>query len=174
VGDLVVATVHHSSTDAYHARLSDYTAFATLPQLAFEAATKKTRPQLTPGTLVYARIALADRYMDPELECVSAATGKADGLGPLVGGMLFDISLAMSRRLMMSRPAEQGAVVLLDELGALGVAFEIAVGRNGKLWVNSKTVKATIAIGKAVQEIDSRRLGVEEQKKMARKLAREL
>ena len=75
---------------------------------------------------------------------------------------------------MMSRPAEQGAVVLLDELGALGVAFEIAVGRNGKLWVNSKTVKATIAIGKAVQEIDSRRLGVEEQKKMAGKLAREL
>jgi exosome complex component RRP40 len=160
--------------DFYHASLSDYTSFATLPQLSFEAATKKTRPQLTQGSLVYARLTLANKHMDPELECVSSTTGKSDGLGPLVGGMLFDISLSMARRLMMARPAEQGAVVVLDEFGGLGMAFEIAVGRNGKFWVDSKSVKATIAIGRAVQETDSRRLGVEEQKKLVRKLVREL
>jgi exosome complex component RRP40 len=160
--------------DFYHASLSDYASFATLPQLSFEAATKKTRPQLTQGSLVYARVTLANKHMDPELECVSSTTGKSDGLGPLIGGMLFDVSLGMARRLMMARPAEQGGVVVLDEFGGLGAAFEIAVGRNGKVWVDSKSVKATIAIGRAVQETDSRRLGVEEQRKLVRKLVKEL
>jgi exosome complex component RRP40 len=112
--------------------------------------------------------------MDPELECVSASTGKSEGLGPLNGGMVFNISLGMARRLMMAKPAEQGSVIVLDELGAQGVAFEIAVGRNGKVWVDSKSVKATLAVGKAIQETDRKRLGVEEQKKFVRKLVKDL
>lgn len=112
--------------------------------------------------------------MDPELECVSSSTGKSEGLGPLTGGMLFDISLGMARRLMMPRPVEQGKVVVLEELGGLGVAFEIAVGRNGKLWVDSKSIKSTLAVGRAVQKTDEKGLGLEEQKKLAKKLVRDL
>jgi exosome complex component RRP40 len=117
---------------------------------------------------------MANKHMDPEIECVSASTGKSDGLGPLNGGMLFTISLAMARRLMLSKPAEQGGVVILDEFGGAGVSFEIAVGRNGKLWVDSKSVKTTLAIGKAIQETDSKSLNPEEQKKLAKKLMREI
>jgi exosome complex component RRP40 len=111
--------------------------------------------------------------MDPELECVSSSTGKSEGLGPLNEGMVFNISLAMSRRLMLPKPADQGALVLLDELGGQGVAFETAVGRNGRVWVNSKSVKETLAIGRAIQETDEKGLKVEEQKKLAKKVARE-
>lgn len=117
---------------------------------------------------------MANKHMDPELECVSASTGKSDGLGPLNGGMLFTISLGMARRLMLAKPAEQGGVVILDELGGAGVSFEIAVGRNGKLWVDSTSVKTTLAIGKAIQETDRKSLKPEEQKKLARKLVKDL
>ena len=174
VGDLVIATIQRSAADIYYASISDFTPNATLPQLSFEAATKKTRPQLVPGALVYARVTLANKHMDPELECVSASSGKSEGLGPLVGGMIFTISLSMARRLMLPKPAEQGGVVVLEELGGAGVAFEIAVGRNGKVWVDSKALKTTLAIGKAIQETDERSLKLEEQKKLARKLARDL
>ena len=92
----------------------------------------------------------------------------------MTGGMLFDISLGMARRLMMSKPAEQGKVAILEELGEAGVAFEVAVGRNGKLWIDSKNVKTTLAIGKAVKETDEKSLTVEEQKKLAKKIARDL
>jgi exosome complex component RRP40 len=158
----------------YYASLSDYTPNASLPQLSFEGATKKTRPQLSSGNLVYAKVTLANKHMDPELECVSSSTGKSEGLGPLTGGMLFTISLGMSRRLMLPKPVEQGNLVVLEELGAQGVAFEIAVGRNGRVWVDSKSVKATLVVGKAIIETDEKCLGVEDQKKLARKLAREL
>ncbi len=75
---------------------------------------------------------------------------------------------------MLPKPVEQGHLVILEELGGAGVAFEIAVGRNGKVWVDSKSVKATLAIGNAIQETDEKRLDVEAQKKLAKKLARDL
>jgi exosome complex component RRP40 len=174
VGDLVIATIHHSSADIYYASISDFTPNATIPQLSFEGVTKKTRPQLAPGALVYARVTLANKHMDPELECVISSSGKSEGLGPLTGGMLFTVSLSMARRLMLPKPTEQGKLVVLEELGGAGVPFEIAVGRNGKVWVDSKTLKTTLAIGKAIQETDQRSLNLEEQKKLARMLAKDL
>ncbi len=174
VGDLVIATIQRPAFDVYYASLSDYTPNASLDQLSFEGASRKTKPNLNRGSLVYARVTLANKHMDPELECVSSTTGKSEGLGPLTGGMLFDISLGMARRLMLSKPAEQGQLVILEEIGAGGVAFEIAVGRNGKFWVDSKSVKSTLAIGRAVQDTDTKALTVEEQRKLAKKIVRDL
>ncbi|ATY60127.1 exosome complex exonuclease RRP40 [Cordyceps militaris] len=173
-GELVIGTVQKSAADVYYVQLSDHAAPATLPQLAFEGATKKTRPQLAPGALVYARVTLADRHMDAELECVSASTGKADGLGPLTGGMLFAVSLGMARRLMMPGGAAASGVVVLEGLAAGGWQFETATGRNGKVWVDAGSARTVMAVGRAVQETDEKGLGVEEQQKLVRKLLKEM
>lgn len=170
----MIGTVQKSAADYFYVSLSDYTSNASLPQLAFEMASKKTRPQLNTGALVYARVTMANRHMDPELECVSSSSGKADGLGPLTGGMLYTISQGMARRLLMRKSVEEGRVVVLEELGAAGLAFETAVGRNGKIWVNSESIKTVLAVGRAVQETDERSLSVDAQKKLVRKLVKEL
>jgi len=166
-GDLVIATVHHSSVDTYHCAITSHTPFALLGQLSFEGATRKTRPILAPGHLVYARVSKADKWSDVEVECFNANTGKSEGLGPLKDGMLFEVSLGIARRLMMG--GVKGGVVILDEFGEK-IRFEVAVGRNGKVWVNAATIKETIAIGKALQETDSKALGIEDQKKLVRKV----
>jgi exosome complex component RRP40 len=123
---------------------------------------------------VYARIALANRHMDPEIECVSSSTGKSDGLGPLTGGMLYSVSLGMARRLMMPKSVQEGRVAVLEELGNAGLQFETAAGRNGKFWVDSEDVKTVIAVGRAVQETDEKGLDVEDQKKLVRKIIKDL
>ncbi|KAH6607185.1 hypothetical protein Trco_003498 [Trichoderma cornu-damae] len=174
VGELVIGTVIKSALEAYLVGLSDYAAPALLPQLSFESATKKTRPVLAPGALVYARVTLANKHMDAELECVSASTGKADGLGPLVGGMLFTISLGMARLLMLPKKVQQGKLVVLDELAGAGLQFETATGRNGRLWVDSDSTKAIIAVGRAIQETDEKSLSADEQRKLVKKLINEL
>eukprot|EP00126_Sphaerothecum_destruens_P000501 Sdes_comp10594_c0_seq1m2293 len=51
---------------------------ALLNGLAFEGATRKNRPILKVGDLVYCKLSLADRDMTPEVVCVSS-TGKRDG-----------------------------------------------------------------------------------------------
>lgn len=172
--DLIIGQIARSATDFYYVSLSPYTPNATLPHLAFESATKKTRPQLSSGELVYARVSLANRHMDPELECVNPSTGKADGLGPLKDGMVFDVSLGFARRLLMAKSREEGKVEVLEALGEEGLAFETAVGRNGKVWVNSENTKTVVVVGRALRETDEKNLGVEAQRKLVKKLVREM
>ena len=170
VGDLVVATVHHSSVDTYHCSITAHTPFALLGQLSFEGATKKTRPILNSGALVYCRVSKSDKWNDVELECVSPSTGKSDGLGPLKGGMSYDVSLGLTRRLMMG--SGKGGVVVLEELGEK-VRFEVAVGRNGKVWVNGSSIRETVAIGRILKETDDKTLSIEDQKKVVKKLLKD-
>lgn len=173
--DLVIGTVHHSSPEFYHVSLSSHAPLALLPHLGFESVTRKTRPILAAGALVYARVSFADPFMDTELSCVYPGTEKAQGLGELKGGMLFDVSATMSRRLMMGgKDAQRGGVVLLEEL-AERVRYEIAVGRNGRVWVDSmEGVKTILAVGRALQQTDEQGLGPEEQRKLVKTLLKEL
>ena len=170
-GDQIIVTVHRSAQDYYSCDITPHAPQALLPQLAFESVTKKTRPVLAAGALVYARVAAVSKHADTELECVNPATGKADGLGPLKGGMVWKVSLAFARRLMMGK---RGGVVLLDELSKT-VAFELAIGRNGKVWVNSQdNIQATLAVGKAIVEVDEKNLTPPEQVQLAKKTAKGL
>lgn len=84
---------------------------------------------------------------------------------------MFDVSLGMARRLLMAKQRGEGGVAVLEEM-AETVAFEVAVGRNGKVWVKSGGVKETLLVGRALQETDREGLGVEEQGRLVRRLLR--
>lgn len=177
----MVATVVRTSGDAYICAIASSTSpapssvQATLPHLAFPNATKKTRPVLHAGATVYARVSLANKHMDPELECYDAETGKGAGFGELRGGMVFSISLGLARRLLgdgkkvaaIARRAGGGGgdgdgsaggggtgTEVLEELGK-AVAFECAVGRNGKIWVDSGSVATTLLVGRCLQAAET-------------------
>ena len=53
---------------------------AVLNSLAFEGATRRNRPKLSEGDLVYARVTLAHKDVDTELSCIEAS-GKVGSLG---------------------------------------------------------------------------------------------
>lgn len=73
----------------------------------------------------------------------------------------------------MTKQREEGKIAVLEELGEK-VAFEIAVGRNGKVWVKADGVKETLLVGRALVETDGQGLGVEEQVKMVRRMVRQI
>ncbi|KAL2430804.1 hypothetical protein ABEF95_013476 [Exophiala dermatitidis] len=173
-GDLVIAQFRASSTDFFHLYINPHSPQAILPQLAFEGATKKTRPQLKANDLVYAKVVSAQKNMDIELSCVNPSTGKSepDGLGPLTGGMVFNISPGLAERLLKKQN-----VLAMDELGArLQGGFEIAVGKNGKVWVDCPEagVKGICAVGRCLWELDEREMGEKEQKKLVNKILGDL
>ncbi|KAF5385653.1 hypothetical protein D9757_005565 [Collybiopsis confluens] len=120
---------------------------ANLDGLAFEGATKRNRPNLKIGSLVYARVSLAHKDMEPELECFDAQTRKAEGFGELKSGFLVRCSLRMCRQLLDPNH------FLLPLLGSL-LPLEIAVGLNGRVWVNSQDAKRIIAITQAIEAAD--------------------
>ena len=84
--------------------------------------------------------------------------------------MVFKISLGMARRLLGGR---RGGVTVLEGLSEK-IGFEVAIGRNGVLWVDGGNVKTTLAVGRAVQEVDEQALGPKGQKKVVERVLREL
>ncbi|WBW72575.1 exosome subunit Rrp40 [Schizosaccharomyces osmophilus] len=139
---------------------------AQLNALAFENVTRKSKPNLTVGSLVYARVSLADRDMEPELECLDAATGKASGFGELKEGyMITGLSLSHCRKLLSPQNA------LLQALGTY-VPFEIAVGMNGRVWTHSETIPTTILISNCIKQ--SEFLNDDEQVQLVKSMVKNL
>lgn len=87
---------------------------------------------------------------------MNPATGKGEGMGELKGGMVFSISLGMARRLLAKKKEGMhaaGGLMLLEEI-AKNLAFEVAIGRNGLVWVKAEGVRDTLLVGNALQEAD--------------------
>lgn len=116
---------------------------ASLSYLSFEGATKKNRPDLQVGDLVFAKLIVASKDMEPELVCVDSH-GKEQKLGVLSSnGMLFTCSLSLIRKILSPNS-------LLFNTLARSQAFEVAAGMNGRVWVKARTIRETIAVANAI------------------------
>jgi len=147
IGDFYRVTVPHSSTGS-----------ALLNTIAFEGATKRNRPNLKHGDLVYARINTCHtREMEPEITCMvmpgeqSGGASKKDWMtdegtyGQLKGGSCVTVSIGLAIELLNPHS------VVLEALGSAKIPFEICIGVNGLVWVNSERPEYTILILNAIQ-----------------------
>eukprot|EP00842_Homolaphlyctis_polyrhiza_P006243 jgi/Hompol1/661/HPOL_004256-RA len=146
LGEPVVAVVVSRHTENYRVDIGGPHQ-ASLPVLAFEGATKRNRPNLEPGTLVYARMSLANKDMEPEIECINPASGKADGFGELKGGFLIKCSLGMCRSLMTKNNP------LFAGIGS-ALPFETAIGMNGRVWINAQSSREIILLANLIRAAD--------------------
>ncbi|KAL3684850.1 hypothetical protein R1sor_002872 [Riccia sorocarpa] len=116
---------------------------AILPILAFEGATRRNAPNLQPGAAVYARVVRAHRDVQPELSCMDVSN-KSSGFGPLKNGYIFECSTGLARSLL-SKPT----CPVLEALGKR-LSYEIAVGLNGRVWVNAQEPSTVVAVSNAI------------------------
>ncbi|KAL7536437.1 hypothetical protein ACHAWF_005462 [Thalassiosira exigua] len=172
VGDRVIGIVEDQKASAEYYRVNIFGSHsALLHVLSFEGATKRNRPQLDPGCLIYCRVVkgFGGGRMDPEVSCkvgggahnsVKSTFNEEDDdggaarkdwmtnegtYGPLTGGTSFRVSLGLARELLLPNNA------VLSALDKSGVPFEIATGVNGVVWVNSPEAEITIFIMNAIK-----------------------
>jgi len=119
---------------------------AVLSYLHFEGATKKNRPNVKVGDLVFCRVLVDDKHREPEVSCVDNF-GKSAGMGLLDGGMIIQISLNCVRKITSKD------CILVKSLGK-HLPFEIACGMNGRIWVKAGSVKNTIAVCNAISNCE--------------------
>lgn len=134
---------------------------AFLPVLAFEGGTRRNIPKFEVGALLYVRVVKANVGVNPELSCTDAS-GKAAEFGPLKDGYMFETSTGLSRMLLSSPPCP-----VLEALGKK-LSFEIAVGLNGRVWVNASSPSTIILVSNAIMNSES--LSGVQQKIMVEKL----
>jgi len=142
----VIGYITHRTQDMYRVDIGSAHS-GMLDALAFEGATKRNKPNLKVGSVVYARVSLAHRDMEPELECFDASTRKSDGFGEMKGGYIVNCNLATCRSLLDRNH------YLLPLLGSR-LPLEIAIGLNGRVWISSDTPHNTIVIARCIQSLD--------------------
>uniref|UniRef100_A0A224YY06 Exosome complex component RRP40 n=1 Tax=Rhipicephalus zambeziensis TaxID=60191 RepID=A0A224YY06_9ACAR len=117
---------------------------ATLSVFAFEGATKRNRPDVEVGDIVMAQVLMANRGMEPELVCMDSY-GKKGIMGVLRSptGFLIKVPINLINKLLAKDCS------LLQTLGKR-CQFEIALGHNGRIWVNGSTLQNTLSVCNAI------------------------
>ncbi|XP_015594228.1 exosome complex component RRP40 isoform X2 [Cephus cinctus] len=116
---------------------------AGLSYMAFEGASKRNRPDVQVGDVVFAKLLVASKDMEPELVCVDSL-GKKGKLGVLSSdGMLFTCSFSLVRKILNPE------CPLFKMLGK-EQAYDLAVGMNGRVWIKARSVHETIAVANAI------------------------
>jgi len=147
-GDFVVGIVTHRSSEIYRVDIRA-PCTALLPSLAFNAATRRNKPAIEVGALVYARVAAAHPDLETELSCVDPESKKSWNtgeilLGELRGGTTFEVALSATQRLIASD------CFVLDRLGQ-DFAFQICVGDNGRVWLAAASLRETVLLVQAIR-----------------------
>lgn len=171
LGDTVVGIVIEKHSEEYKIDILAHAA-ATLSVLAFDGASRRNRPNLKVGDVAFAKVIVAHKDMEPELSCESPTgvkrkdwvTGESV-FGQLKKGIDFQVPLSYARTLLDPR------CVILESIGKV-MAFEIVVGMNGRVWINTESVRKTILLRNAI--IHSEYLNEKQIRSMARTLSSEL
>lgn len=133
---------------------------ATLSNLAFEGATKRNKPALKPGQVVYARVAALYAHIDMELSCQLGPVDVGQNLtrrdwmtdegcyGVLQGGTVLRVPHDWARRALLPNLQHVLWQELLDNSNKNknSLAGEIAVGCNGWIWMHAASSSATILL----------------------------
>ncbi|XP_072251200.1 exosome complex component RRP40 [Leuresthes tenuis] len=146
-GEAVIGIVAGKSGDVFKVDFGG-SELASLSYLAFEGATKRNRPNVQVGDLVFAQFIIANKDMEPELVCIDGS-GRANGMGVFGGGgLLFRVSLGLVRRLLAPHS---------DIRSDLEQMFpcELVVGMNGRVWVRTSSVQQTLIVANLLQSCDT-------------------
>jgi len=140
--DTVIGVITGRGGESYKVDIGS-SQHANLINIDFEGATKRHKPNLKINDIVFAKLTVANKDMEPEITCKDENV-KQSPLGELKEGYLFSVSLGLCRQLLKMPECK-----VLSLLGK-HFKFEIAVGMNGRVWINSKGIIDTIAIANAI------------------------
>ncbi|NXX80049.1 EXOS3 protein, partial [Urocolius indicus] len=137
-GDHVIGIVTAKAGDVFKLDVGG-SEQASLSYLAFEGATKRNRPNVQVGDLIYGQFLVANKDMEPEMVCIDSS-GRSSGMG-IIGqdGFMIKVSLGLIRKLLAPK------CEIIQELSQL-YPFELVLGMNGRIWVKAKTVQQTLII----------------------------
>jgi exosome complex component RRP40 len=153
-GDLVLGIVVRRQLESLLVDIG-YNELASLSLYDFEGSTKRTKPNVDRGDVIYGRLKI-DGECQPQITCVND-DGKADGMGVLhENGYLFDIPIDIANDLI-DRDS------LLQELGN-EIPYEIVIGANGRVWIKAATTRTMIALRKVLLERAKNKMNLNELK----------
>lgn len=136
INDFVLGTIISKNFEYYKINIGTYSC-ALLGTTDFNGATKKTKPNLKIGDIVFAKVINTNKYNSPILTCSSKDskdwTSGECFFGSVSKGYLFCYNLRYNYILLYYSKG-------LLELLKASIDFEHNFGYNGFVWINAKSV----------------------------------
>jgi exosome complex component RRP40 len=133
VDDPVIGTIVQKTSEFYRIDIGSYTN-AILNTKDFEGATKKAKPNLNLGDLIFARVGKVNKFDAPILTCISQTETKTwstgeSYFGNLKGGNVFNFDKIYTWEFYK----DNFAILRLYDI----LSFEIIIGFNGRMWIKA-------------------------------------
>lgn len=144
--DVIIGTITVKTFEQY--RLDIGTSHeALLNSIDFEGATRKTKPNLQVGDLIFAKIYHTNKFDNTILTCKSDDNSKTWSSGESLFGQLVKGNVYCFPRIWSWKLINNNYTIerLKDY-----VDFEICIGMNGRLWINSDNINDISKIHNAI------------------------
>ena len=135
--DRVIGIIINKKMDSYELDIKSCKK-ALLNNLAFEGATKKSKPNLLNGDLIFCRVEKETTYMTTILTCTSNTNKKEWSSGESLFGQLkngLEINIPLFFAYYLSRNT-----LFFDQIKQR-ITIEVVIGINGILWIKTKNNK---------------------------------
>lgn len=142
-GDLVLGIVTVKTGEYYRLNLGCAQPATLNATEGFSGVSRRNRPNLQVGSVVFCRVTFSNRDVDPEVSCVDDEDLGLGHVNPMPAMNMFYIPISYAEDLQ--RPENP----VLEIFGKL-FAFEIIVGCNGRFVLESATPELTLALGNAI------------------------
>ncbi|XP_033090025.1 exosome complex component RRP40-like [Trachypithecus francoisi] len=141
-GDQVIGIVTAKSGDVFRVDVGGNEP-VSLSYLAFEGATKRNRPNVQVGDLIYGQFVVANKDMEPEMVCIDSY-GWGNGMNVLDRRVCFLRWLGFIRKLLAPD------CEVKQEVGKL-YPLKIVFGMDGRTWVRGKIIQQTLILANILE-----------------------
>ena len=147
--DIVIGIISQKTYEVYRVNILA-SKEATLNSIDFEGATRKTKPNLNVGDVIYARVEKENKYSNVTLTCKSVNNSKGwssgeSTYGELKGGKLYDYNRYLCLKLLDNKD-------FIHRLKECVKKLQIKIGYNGRIWIKTQDIRDTPKVFKAIKD----------------------
>ena len=147
--DIVIGIITQKSFEMYKVNILA-SKEASLNSIDFQGATKKTKPNLNVGDVVFAKVEKENKYSNVTLTCKSTTNSKVwssgeSTYGELKGGKLFEYNRYLCLKLLDNKD-------FIKRLRECVQNLKIKIGYNGRIWINAENICDIPKVFRAIKE----------------------
>ena len=148
LGDIVIGIITQKTFEFFRVNISTNKE-ATLNSIDFEGATRKTRPNLNVGDVVFAKVEKENKFSNVTLTCKSSSNKKGwmtgeSQFGELKGGKVFELGRYFCLRLLDDKELRQRLKECVNNL-------RLKIGLNGRIWIKTDEVNLVQTVFEAIK-----------------------
>lgn len=149
VGDMVIGIITQKTYEIFRVNISTNKE-ATLNSIDFEGTTRKTRPNLNVGDIVFAKVEKENKYSNVTLTCKSSTNKKGwttgeSQFGELKDGKVFEFGRYLCLKLLDDKN-------LRERLKECVKNLKLRIGLNGRIWIKTDDISMIQTVFEAIKE----------------------